>query len=185
MLPPQSGHTQFRMLDRTSEPTIACISTSMNDKEASTDCPPASDRAHTGSLKSPTEMLCAFHVPKITKRDSGCFARIGNAVQLRRRRNCLRQHQRSIWQCAKSDSRLRSPAPWMFHSTAKAVLALCRNVALCRPHDGTGALVDRCGPVGTFALFCLRKIQLRTQNSRSGMPALNAMAGPAPGETLE
>ena len=46
MLPPQSGHTQFRMLDMTSEPTITCISTSMNDKEASTACPPASDRAH-------------------------------------------------------------------------------------------------------------------------------------------
>jgi hypothetical protein len=26
-------------------------------------------------------------------------------------RNCPPQHQRGIWQCAKSDGRLRSPAP--------------------------------------------------------------------------
>jgi hypothetical protein len=36
MLPPQSGHTQFRMPDITAALTITCIPTSMNDKEPST-----------------------------------------------------------------------------------------------------------------------------------------------------
>src|SRR5580704_4859120 len=109
-------------------------------------------------------MLRAFHVPKTTKRDLECFGWIDNAVQLRRRPNCLRQHHRSIWQYAKSDSRLRSPAPWIFHSTAKAALALCRNVALCRPHEGTGALENRYQPLGYVCAFLLA--QNPTQNPK-------------------
>ena len=148
MLPPQSAHTQFRMLDMTSEPTITCISTSMNGKEPSAACPRASERTHSGGLKSPTEMLCAFHVPEITKRDLGCFARIGNAVQLRRRRNCLRQHHRSIWQYAKSDSRLRSPAPLdvSFHCEGGSCLVYVCGPTHCQNQSPTSALLRSVGP---------------------------------------
>jgi hypothetical protein len=64
----------------------------------------------------------------------------------------------------------------MFHPTAKAALALCRNVALCRPHGGTSVLENRCGRHRhMFALFCLRKKTFAIRNA-----ALSARLGQPP-----
>ena len=89
MLPPQSGHTQFRMPDITSELTpiaadlIAGISTSMNDKEPSAACPSASDRVHPGGQRSGTEILPAFRIPNIGRRDFRGFSSENGVVQIK------------------------------------------------------------------------------------------------------
>jgi hypothetical protein len=63
------------MPDITSELTpiaadlIAGISTSMNDREPSAACPPASDRVHPGGQRSGTQMLLAFRIPNIRRRE--------------------------------------------------------------------------------------------------------------------
>jgi hypothetical protein len=68
----------------------------------------------------------------ITNRDFGCFIQIGNVVQIKTRRSCPLQHQRSIWQCAKSDSRLRSPASPRCFIPLRRRLELC----VCGPRAG-------------------------------------------------
>jgi hypothetical protein len=57
----------------TSEPTIICISTSMNGKEPSTACPRASDRAHSGSLKKPNRNAAGISRSKDYEERFGVF----------------------------------------------------------------------------------------------------------------
>jgi hypothetical protein len=76
------------MLDITSELTpiaadlIAGISTSMNDKEPSAACPPASDRVHPGGQRSGTQILPAFRIPNIRRRNCRGFSSENSVVQI-------------------------------------------------------------------------------------------------------
>ena len=109
MLPPHSGHTQFRMPDITSELAFTvphletCIRTSTSPKELSATChPPSSCRAHCLITKL-DRLLHAFCLPTLR-------TKIGCRSDQKTRPSYRSQHQRQMWQFAESDSRLRSPA---------------------------------------------------------------------------
>ncbi len=109
MLPPHSGHTQFRMPDITSELALSiphlvtCIYASTNERTVSCLAPTFGSGTFRRSQKlNPNSCM---HFPF-----QHCGERSNVALIKKHRPRCWSRHQREKWQCAKSDSRLRSPA---------------------------------------------------------------------------
>jgi hypothetical protein len=73
------------------------------------------------------ERKCCVHFAFQTLRREICVGLVQKTTsfKLRTCRNCLLQHQRGIRQCAKSDSRLRGPAPRCFIPLRRRLLLTC------------------------------------------------------------
>jgi hypothetical protein len=115
MLPPQSGHTQFKMPEITSELALSaphlviCIHPSTNE-QGTISWLSATFLHISVTTEAEGKVLHAFRVPTVRREVLGAQFRQAMEFKLKTRRSCPSPHQRSIWQCAKSDSRLRGPA---------------------------------------------------------------------------
>lgn len=127
MLPPHSGHTQFKMPDITSELALTvphldtCIYTSTSHKELSVIChPPSSDRAHCMITKLHTP-LYAFCVPILRREIVDGGFRLGqkNATRLP-----ITASENNVAMPTERQSPSQSCLPHTFQSAAKAACAL-------------------------------------------------------------
>jgi hypothetical protein len=112
-------------------------------------------------------MLHAFRFPKITKRDLGCLARIGNAVQLRGVGIVSDSIRGAYGNAPRATVAFVVPPPRCFIPLRRRLLLSLAILGLSTKRLSARIHLE---PHGT---------------TRSGMPALNARAGPAPGDTRE
>src|ERR1700723_123995 len=84
-------------------------------------------------------------------------------------RNCPPQHQRGIWQCAKSDSRLRSPAHLdvSFHCEGGFCLVNVCGPTYCQTKAQPRLSCEALGPAEPVESQCCRNVTMCRQQHAS------------------